>query len=58
MAGTSGSGWKEYSSKSEPAGAKLGDAPLLAAGIAVLRICYLLVFHLLIQENLELGEFA
>jgi hypothetical protein len=38
----SGEARKEYTSKSVPAGAKLRNAPLLAAGIGVLRICHLL----------------
>ncbi|MCJ7622500.1 MAG: hypothetical protein MUO76_03280 [Anaerolineaceae bacterium] len=40
----SGEARKEYSSKPVPEGAKSRNAPLLAAGIGILRVCHLLEF--------------
>jgi len=36
----------KYASKPVPEGAKFRNAPLLAAGIGILRVCHLLEFNI------------
>ena len=41
----------KYASKPVPKGAKFRNAPLLAAGIGILRVCHLLCLSLILQTS-------